>query len=104
MKREFKLILDCDLWRQLAIILLLIMLNAFFAGSETAMVSLRQTRIRQLVDDGNKAAILVDRLLKDPSHFLATIQIGITLAGFLAGAAAAVTLSDNLARLLHPSR
>jgi len=82
------------------IIFFLIGLNAFFAASEMAIVSVRQSRIKPLVDEGNKAAILVDRFLEEPSKLLATIQIGITFAGFLASAIGAQTLSGRLAALL----
>ncbi len=92
--------MDGDLWTQMLVIFLLIGLNAFFAASEMAIVSVRQSRIKPLVDDGNKAAILVSRFLDEPSKLLATIQIGITFAGFLASAIGAQTLSEGLALLL----
>ena len=92
--------MDGDLWTQMLIIFFLIGLNAFFAASEMAIVSVRQSRIKPLVDEGNKAAILVDRFLEEPSKLLATIQIGITFAGFLASAIGAQTLSGRLAALL----
>ncbi|MEA4846390.1 MAG: hemolysin family protein [Clostridiaceae bacterium] len=93
--------MDGDTWTQILLILLLIGLNAFFAASEMAIISVRQSRIKPLVDEGNKAAILVDRFLEEPSKLLATIQIGITLAGFLASAIGARTLTDGLTRLLR---
>jgi len=65
-----------------------------------AIVSVRQTRIKPLIDEGNKAAILVSRFLEEPSKLLATIQIGITFAGFLASAIGAQTLSKSLTVLL----
>jgi putative hemolysin len=82
------------------VIFILIGLNAFFAASEMAIISVRQSRIKPLVDEGNKAAIIVNRFLEEPSKLLATIQIGITFAGFLASAIGAQTLSAGLARLL----
>jgi len=91
---------DPDLWILLLGILFLILLRAFFAASENAMVSLRQARIRQLMDEGNNAAMAIDRLLKASSHYPTTIQFGITMAGFLASAAAVVILSDRLTGLL----
>jgi putative hemolysin len=75
-------------------------LNAFFAASEMAIISVRKSRIRPLADEGNKAAILVDRFLEEPSKLLATIQIGITLAGFLASAIGAQTLSVGLSKFI----
>jgi len=92
--------MDGDLWTQILLIILLIGLNAFFAASEMAIISVRQSRIRPLADDGNKAAILVNRFIEEPSKLLATIQIGITLAGFLASAIGAQTLSGGLAKFL----
>lgn len=89
-----------SLWREILLIVILIFLNAYFAASEIALISVRQTRIKHLAEGGNKRAQLVAKLLKDPSKFLATIQVGITLAGFLASAAAAVSLSQALARVL----
>ncbi|HYE08574.1 MAG TPA: hemolysin family protein, partial [Patescibacteria group bacterium] len=88
--------MDGDLWTQMLVILLLIGLNAFFAASEMAIVSVRQSRIKPLVDEGNKAAIIVSKFLDEPSKLLATIQIGITFAGFLASAIGAQRLSSSL--------
>jgi len=89
-------LMDGDLWTQMLVILLLIGLNAFFAASEMAIVSVRQSRLKPLVDEGNKAAIIVKKFLEEPSKLLATIQIGITFAGFLASAIGAQTLSSSL--------
>ncbi|MGE5631053.1 MAG: hemolysin family protein [Caulobacteraceae bacterium] len=93
--------MDGDLWRQMLVILLLIFLNSFFAASEMAIVSVRQSRIKPLADEGNKAAILVSKFLEEPSKLLATIQIGITFAGFLASAIGAQTLTGSLAVYLE---
>jgi len=90
-----------DLWNDVLIILFLILINAFFAGSEIALVTLRNSRVKQLVKQGSKSARAVDFLLKDPSRLLATIQVGVTLAGFLASAAAAVGISVTLADILR---
>lgn len=92
--------MDVDLWTQILLIFLLIGLNAFFAASEMAIISVRKSRIKPLAEEGNKAAILVDRFLEEPSKLLATIQIGITLAGFLASAIGAQTLSVGLAKFI----
>lgn len=80
---------------------LLILLNAFFAAAEIAVISVRETRIRPLAENGSTAAVTLLQFLKDPSRFLATIQIGVTLAGFFASATAAAALSDNLSRFLQ---
>lgn len=90
-----------DLWTQILLIAILIGANAFFAASEMAIVSVRQARLKPLVDDGNKAAIIISKFLEEPSKLLATIQIGITFAGFLASAIGAQTLSNSLAVTLR---
>jgi len=92
--------MDGALWTQILIILLLVGVNAFFAASEMAIVSLRQSKIKPLVDEGNKAAIIVSKFLDEPSKLLATIQVGITFAGFFASAFSATTLSVKLAAFL----
>jgi len=79
------------------VLIVLILLNAFFAASEIALISLNDNRIRAMAEDGNKKAKLLAGLLREPSRFLATIQIGITLAGFLASAFAAESFADDLA-------
>lgn len=80
---------------QLGLVAVLIVLNAGFAGSEMALVSLRDGQIQRLEDKGRRGRALA-ALARDPNRFLATIQIGITLAGFLASAAAAVSLAEPL--------
>ncbi len=83
-------------WLDIGLIGLLVLLNAAFAGSEMAMVSLREGQLRQLERAGGANATLLARLAKDPDRYLATTQIGITLAGFLASATAAVSLAEPL--------
>jgi putative hemolysin len=80
---------------QLGLVAVLVILNAVFAGSEIALISLREGQLRRLEDHGGAGAA-VSSLARDPNRFLATIQIGITLAGFLASATAAVTLAEPL--------
>ena len=78
---------------QILLIAALIMLNAFFAAAEIAIVSMRRSRLRQLAEEErNPAAITVARLVEQPGRFLATIQVGVTLAGFFASAVGAVSL------------
>ena len=89
-----------DLWTQIILILILIGVNAFFAASEMAIVSVRQAKLKPLIDDGNKAAILVGKFLEEPSKLLSTIQIGITFAGFLASAIGAQSLSSSFSVFL----
>lgn len=78
------------------IIIILTLVNAFFAMSEIAFISLNDAKINKMAEEGNKKAKKVMNLLKDPSKFLATIQIGITLGGFLASAFAADAFSSRL--------
>lgn len=85
---------------QLIILAVLIFLNAFFAASEIAFISLNDTKIEKQAKDGSKKAKQIEKMLKTPSKFLATIQIGITLAGFLSSAFASDTFAEKLAPIL----
>ncbi|MBE4909060.1 HlyC/CorC family transporter [Bacillus luteolus] len=85
---------------ELIILLILIILNAFFAASEIALISLNDNKVKLMADSGDKKAIMLYNLLDEPSRFLATIQIGITLAGFLASAFAAGSFAGKLTDLL----
>ncbi|MDP2844248.1 hemolysin family protein [uncultured Acetobacterium sp.] len=78
----------------------LIAINAFFAASEIALISLNDNKIKLMAEEGNKKAQQVTSLLGEPSRFLATIQIGITLAGFMASAFAAESFADPLVNLI----
>ena len=80
---------------QLALVAVLVLLNAAFAGSEMALISLREGQIDRL-KERSRAGRTLARLVGEPNRFLSTIQVGITLAGFLASATAAVTLSEPL--------
>ena len=86
---------------QIFILIILIALNAFFAASEIAFISLNDAKIEKQAKDGNKKAKQIEKMLKMPSKFLATIQIGITLAGFLSSAFASDTFADILAPMLN---
>ncbi len=85
---------------EIIILVFLILLNSFFAASEMAMVSLNDNKVKLMADSGDKKAVLLHRLLSNPSRFLATIQIGITLAGFLASAFAAGSFATYLTEWL----
>ncbi|MCI8554609.1 MAG: HlyC/CorC family transporter [Clostridiales bacterium] len=85
-----------NLWLQLLLLLVLILFNAFFAASEIAIISLNDNKLRKLAEEGHKRARQVLKLTADSSHFLATIQIGVTLAGFLTSATAAQSLASPL--------
>lgn len=79
---------------------LLIGLNAFFASAEIALLSLNDSKVKQQAEEGDKKAIILKNLLSDPNKFLSTIQIGITLAGFLASAFASDIFAEKLVELL----
>ncbi len=83
------------------ILVILIGINAFFASSEIAFISLNDAKIEKQAKDGDKKAKFIQNMLKDPSKFLATIQIGVTLAGFLSSAFAADTFAEVLSPKLY---
>ena len=82
--------------KQILLQLVLILLNAFFAATEIAVISLNEKKIKAKADEGDKKAIKMLKMIDAPTRFLSTIQIGITLAGFLGSAFAA----DNFAKKL----
>jgi putative hemolysin len=85
---------------ELGLIVILVILNGVFAATEIALVTLRRSRIQQLIDEGNRAAVRVQHLKANSGRFLAVIQIGINFLGFLASAFAAVSLVDGVADTL----
>ncbi|MEW9667982.1 hemolysin family protein [Ammoniphilus sp. 3BR4] len=89
------------MYTELVILAILIVLNAFFAASEIALISLNDNKVKMMAEAGDKKAKMLQNLLGEPSRFLATIQIGITLAGFLASAFAAGSFAGTLARFLY---
>ncbi len=89
------------MFSQLIVLVILILLNAYFAASEIAFISLNDAKIEKQAKEGNKKAKQIEKMLKEPSKFLATIQIGITLAGFLSSAFASETFADMLAPILN---
>ncbi len=86
---------------QLIILVILIALNAFFAAAEIAFISLNDAKIEKQAKEGNKKAKQIEKMIKSPSKFLATIQIGITLAGFLSSAFASDAFAEKLAPVLY---
>ena len=86
---------------QLVVLVILIFINAFFAASEIAFISLNDAKIEKQAKEGNKKAKQIEGMLKSPSKFLATIQIGITLAGFLSSAFASDAFAERLSPILH---
>ena len=92
---------DSNLILQVVLLFVLILLNAFFAMSEIAIISLNDTKIGKMAEEGNKKAKQVIKLTKDSSRFLSTIQIGVTLAGFLTSASASQTFVEKLSWLIQ---
>ena len=80
----------------IALVLVLTLVNALFSMAETALVSIRRSRVDQMVEEGHRSARAVKRLVEDPPRFIATTQVGITLLGFASAAAAATTLAAPL--------
>ena len=86
---------------QIIVLVVLILFNAYFAATEIAFISLNDAKIEKEAKEGNKKAKNILKMLKSPSKFLATIQIGITLAGFLSSAFASDAFADKLAPILN---
>ena len=78
----------------------LILLNAFFAATEIAIISLNEKKVKAQAEEGDKRAKKMLKIIKDPTKFLSTIQIGITLAGFLGSAFAADSFAEILSTWL----
>ena len=83
------------------LLIILILINAFFAASEIAFISLNDAKIDLIAKEGDKKAKKIKKMLENPSKFLATIQIGITFAGFLSSAFAAEKFAGSLAPVLQ---
>lgn len=80
--------------------IILIALNAIFASAEIAVLSVKETKLEKMAEEGNKKAIRLTHLTSEPSKFLSTIQVAITLSGFLGSAFAADNFSDPLVEFL----
>jgi putative hemolysin len=85
---------------ELVVIVVLTLLEGFFVAAEIALVSVRRSRVDQLVEEGNEGARRVRRLIDEPGRFLAVAQLGLTVLGFFASAFTAVTLTRDLANFL----
>ncbi len=85
---------------QILVLVILTLINAFFAGAEMALVSVNKSRLSILAEDGNRKAVQILRLLEEPTKFLSTIQVAITLSGFFASASAATGISQPLSNAL----
>lgn len=83
------------------IIILLVLINAFFAAAEISIISIKEINIEKRASQGDKKAKLLLNILKEPSKFLATIQVGITLTSFFTSASAAVGLSNGFKIVLQ---
>lgn len=85
-----------EFWFEVTFIFILIMANGFFSGAEIAVVSVRRSRIDQLIEEGHSSAQVVGRLKDDSDRFLATVQIGVTLVGSLASAVGGASATEYL--------
>ena len=85
----------------LILLIVLIAINAFFASAEMAVVSVNQNRLKKVLENGDKRAKILKKLTVEPTRFLSTIQVAITLAGFLSSATAGSKLSGHVVRLFR---
>jgi putative hemolysin len=88
-----------DVWVNIVMVVVFVLVGGFFAGAEIALVSLRESQVRVLAEAGRRGRA-VQRLLSDPNRFLSAVQVGVTLAGFFSAAFGASTLSQPLAEWL----
>ncbi|NLI20185.1 MAG: HlyC/CorC family transporter [Clostridiales bacterium] len=93
--------MDDPIGGQLLIQLILILINAFFAATEIAVISLNDNKVRKLAEEGDKKAAVMLKLAEAPNDFLSTIQVCITLSGFLASAFAANSFASRLSQALR---
>ncbi|MDD4764955.1 MAG: hemolysin family protein [Atribacterota bacterium] len=91
---------DGSPWIAIGIVVFLIIINGILASSEISLISLKKVKLRNKIESGDKKAKLLLEMKQNPSDFLSTIQIGITLAGLLSGAFAADTLAKPLIKWL----
>jgi putative hemolysin len=85
----------------LLIVATLIVVSGFFAASELSLITVKRHRLAQLASEGNRSARAAERLIEDPSRFLATIQVALTFLGFLASAVGAVSFSGAVAEVIR---
>lgn len=88
---------------EVLLVLFFVLVNAFFSGTEMAVISLNDTKMRKMAEDGHKKAKKIVKFIDNPGNFLATIQVGVTLAGFLSSAFAANKFASKLALLVDPA-
>ncbi len=89
-----------DVWLSIVMVVVFVLIGGVFSGAEIALVSLRESQVRGMAENGRRGQA-VQRLLSDPNRFLAAVQVGVTLAGFFSAAFGASTLSEPLARWLE---
>ena len=92
------------MWIEIAIVLVLILVNGLLAMSEMAIVSARPARMKVMAERGDHGAAIALRLAEEPGRFLSSVQIGITLVGVLSGAFSGATLGARLAAVLPSPR
>ena len=85
-----------DIWVDLLIVLIFILVGGFFAAAEIALVSLRESQIQRLSEQGRRGRVL-QKLVRDPNRFLAAVQVGVTLAGFISAGFGAAQIAPSLA-------
>ena len=91
-----------DLIFDTLVVIFFVVVNAFFSGTEMAVISLNDTKMKKLAEDGDKNAVRMLTFLSNPGTFLATIQVGVTLAGFLSSAFAANNFTRRLVIMIDP--
>ena len=84
------------------LLIMLIIINGIFSSCELSFLSIDKFKLNQDIKNGNKRAIKVKKMLDNPDQFLSTIQIAITLAGFLASAFAAETFAEDIVTVISP--
>ncbi|MFP5369447.1 MAG: hemolysin family protein [Actinomycetes bacterium] len=89
-----------DVWLNIVMVVAFILIGGVFSGAEIALVSLRESQVRAMAENGGRRGKAVQRLLSDPNRFLAAVQVGVTLAGFFSAAFGASTLAQPLAGVL----
>ena len=86
----------------LIIVSILVLINAFFAATEMAVVTVNDNKIRKMAEEGNKAAKKILRFIDNPGRFFAVIQVGVTFAGFLSSAFASASFADRITLAIDP--
>ena len=88
---------------EILLVFFFVLVNAFFSGTEMAVISLSDAKMRKMAEEGHKKAKRIVKFIDNPGNFLATIQVGVTLAGFLSSAFAANSFASKLAMLVDPA-